>query len=302
MSSGTYMMQSEDRFRFLAEAGELLSASLDEDTRLRSLTRLVVPRIADWCAIDRFDETNSLIRVSRGTAQLRQSEPDADLLGHHAVKLLQVLRTGQAGFWPELSAATVDAPIIDQRHELRSEATIRSLLIVPLVGRERTLGAITLALADSEQRYDADDLALAVDLARRAALALDNARLYREVREQREWLYGALSSIGDAVIATDMAGVVTFINPVAARLTGWSEAEAHGQPLQAVFKIVDERTRETAEDPVARVLREGAAVGLANHTLLIRRDGVAIPIDDSGAPIFNANRQIVGVVLVFRDV
>ena len=110
-----------------------------------------------------------------------------------------------------------------------------------------------------------------------------------------------LKSIGDAVIATDALGVVELLNPVAEALTGWTDAEARGKPLEAVFCIVNEETGEKVDDPVAKVLREGTVVGLANHTLLIARDGVRRPIADSGAPILGEKNEITGVVLVFRD-
>src|SRR5262249_27686325 len=110
------------------------------------------------------------------------------------------------------------------------------------------------------------------------------------------------SSIGDGVIVTDTKGAVTFLNPVAERLTGWSPREAAGQPLERVFRIVNEETRQPADNPVTKVLRDGTVVGLANHTLLITRDGTEIAIDDSAAPIRGDEGIVGGVVLVFRDV
>jgi PAS domain S-box-containing protein len=140
--------------------------------------------------------------------------------------------------------------------------------------------------------------------ARRAAEASAAAaeQAQREERRQREQLHVTLSSIGDAVIVTDKDGAVTFLNPVAQNLTGWAPQEAAGRPLEEVFRIVNEETRRPVESPVRRVLREGATVGLANHTILIARDGREIPIDDSGAPIRGDDGAVGGVVLVFRDV
>jgi PAS domain S-box-containing protein len=117
-----------------------------------------------------------------------------------------------------------------------------------------------------------------------------------------ETLRVTLHSIGDAVITTDLRGQVTSLNAVAESLTGWTHAEAAGQPLDAVFRIVNENTRQAVENPAAKALREGTVVGLANHTVLIRRDGVEHPIDDSAAPIRDADGQVSGCVLVFRDV
>jgi PAS domain S-box-containing protein len=111
-----------------------------------------------------------------------------------------------------------------------------------------------------------------------------------------------LKSIGDAVIATDAVGSVTFLNRIAEQLTGWPVEAARGKPLSEVFRILNEQTRDVVESPVEKVLRTGAIVGLANHTVLIARDGSEKAIDDSGAPIFDTAGNLAGVVLVFRDV
>jgi PAS domain S-box-containing protein len=122
------------------------------------------------------------------------------------------------------------------------------------------------------------------------------------VHEQREWLRTTLGCIGDAVIATDNEGRVTFLNAVAVALTGWTEDEARGEPLQGVFPIVNEQSRQPVENPALRAIREGTIVGLANHTVLIARDGRQVPIDDSAAPIRDEGGRVSGAVLVFRDI
>jgi len=108
-------------------------------------------------------------------------------------------------------------------------------------------------------------------------------------------------SIGDGVIATDAEGKVDLLNPVAENLTGWRRGEARGKPIEEVFRIVNEYTRNQVENPVARVLREGLVVGLANHTMLVARNGKEYPIADSGSPIRSKDGDITGAVLVFRD-
>jgi PAS domain S-box-containing protein len=135
----------------------------------------------------------------------------------------------------------------------------------------------------------------------RAHLAARDAAT-RAVAEQRERLRTTLASIGDAVIATDTQRNVTLMNAVAESLTGWKCEEAMGMPLDTVFHIVNETTRQPVEHPAERALREGMIVGLANHTLLIARDGSERAIDDSAAPIRCAEGEIVGCVLVFRDI
>lgn len=133
-----------------------------------------------------------------------------------------------------------------------------------------------------------------------------DAQHWREIedslRRQARTLEVTLASIGDAVIVTDAEGRVTFLNSVAERLTGWSAEEARHRPLPAVFRIVNEYTRDTVEDPVGKVLRTGATVGLANHTILISRSGQEVPIDDSAAPVKLPEGQLFGVVLIFRDI
>jgi two-component system cell cycle sensor histidine kinase/response regulator CckA len=133
-------------------------------------------------------------------------------------------------------------------------------------------------------------------------MALYRHKMENRLREREEWLSTTLGSIGDAVIATDARGLIKFMNPVAESLTGWKEEEAGGKSLTEVFNIINEETRKLVESPVNKVLRKGVVAGLANHTLLIARDGTEIPIDDSGAPIRDARGDIIGVVLVFRDI
>ncbi len=122
------------------------------------------------------------------------------------------------------------------------------------------------------------------------------------ITSQREQLKTTLASIGDAVITTDPRSLVTDLNRVAENLTGWSRADAAGQPLGKIFRIINEATREPVEIAIERALREGLVVGLANHTLLIRKDGTEAPIDDSAAPIRDDAGHVLGCVLVFRDI
>jgi PAS domain S-box-containing protein len=127
-------------------------------------------------------------------------------------------------------------------------------------------------------------------------------RRVEESYAREQWLNTTIRSIGDAVIACDTTGKVEFMNRVAEDLTGWNEAEAKGKPLQHIFQIFNEDTRAIVENPVDKVRRLGIVVGLANHTFLVARDGTEICIDDSGAPIHDSNGQMIGVVLVFRDI
>ncbi len=136
---------------------------------------------------------------------------------------------------------------------------------------------------------------------RQAELFQDLYQSVRRQHEAEEEFRTTLYSIGDAVMTSDRAGLIRQMNPVAEELTGWTEDAARGQALDLIFRIVNEETRAEVESPVTKVLREQRVVGLANHTLLIARDGTERPIADSGAPILDDDGAMSGVVLVFRD-
>ena len=161
-----------------------------------------------------------------------------------------------------------------------------SYLLLRIVPRDASVARFILLNERIEQ------LGKEISRRRRAEASLEEQRKLTEV---------TLASIGDAVIATDERGRVTFINAMAQAYTQWSAHEAIGLPLRQVFVIVNETTREPVQDPVAKVMETGAIVGLANHTVLLRRDGTELPIEDSAAPIRDGGR-ILGIVLVFRDV
>lgn len=122
------------------------------------------------------------------------------------------------------------------------------------------------------------------------------------IGQSEEWLFTTLQSIGDAVIATDAKGFIVFMNPVAVQLTGWSAEDAQGRDCREVFRIINESTRQETESPVDKVMRDGRIAGLANHTILIAKDGTEHSIDDSGSPIRDKEERLTGVVLIFRDI
>jgi two-component system, cell cycle sensor histidine kinase and response regulator CckA len=133
-------------------------------------------------------------------------------------------------------------------------------------------------------------------------MALHKGEMERLLKESEQKYVTTLTSIGDAVIATDADARITFMNPMAEKLTGWAHSEALGHPLEVVFHIVQETTRELVENPVFKALRENQTVGLANHTILISKNQKEYPIEDSAAPIQDWEGTLRGVVLVFRDV
>jgi PAS domain S-box-containing protein len=307
-AKSTQLQAQQRRLAFLAEASSLLASSLDYEATLEEVARLVVPHLADWCSVDIVE--GGVARPLAVTHVDPEKVAWARELGHRYPPdpdarrgVPQVLRTGEAELHPDIPDALLVASARDEEHlKILREVGITSAMIVPLVARGRTLGAISFVAAESGNHYGPDDLTLAKELANRAAVAIDNARLYGAVRAAEERFSTTLRSIGDAVIATDHRGRVEFMNPVAERVTGWNQADAAGRPLEEVFHIVNEETRLEVESPVAKVLREGNTVGLANHTVLIARDGRETPIDDSGAPIRDERGSMTGVVLTFHDI
>ena len=207
----------------------------------------------------------------------------------------QAIRLAQGGDFKAAQALVTTAS------GKRSMDAARDLLS-QMQGEEESLLAIRNAAALQAQHHAqlamAAAGALAIFLVGFVAIVTErDASRLRRSEEDRSTI---LRSIGDAVIATNIFGEIRFMNSVAEQLTGWPEKDARGLPLDQVFKILNEHTRAAVESPVAKVLREGTIVGLANHTVLIARDGDEHAIEDSGAPIFDGSKFL-GVVLVFRD-
>jgi PAS domain S-box-containing protein len=141
----------------------------------------------------------------------------------------------------------------------------------------------------------------AVSAAYRTSLEILGRRA-EELFQSEQQLRTTLDSIGDGVITCNANGRVQMMNPVARELTGWSQAEARGEPLEKIFNIINEATRQPVETPVAKVQRLNRIVGMANHTVLIRKDGTELKISDSGAPIRDKKGETIGIVVVFRDI
>jgi PAS domain S-box-containing protein len=171
----------------------------------------------------------------------------------------------------------------------------------------RDQGEKAMRQMNAELRIANEDLRLSrlagLNLIEDAILARQHAeKLNTELARTSEQLRVTLTSIGDGVIAVDVDGRITFLNPIAVELTGWAPEEALGQPIGIVFQIINEKTRQPVENIVECSLRKQAVVTLANNTVMIAKDGREIPIEDSAAPIFGTAGNVLGVVLVFHDV
>lgn len=251
------------------------------------LARSILDQAAE--AIVVCDENGQIIRASQMVRQLCGQNPL--LQPFDAVFPLRII---PQQMWPSGEEAGHGewfslAPILRGERLLGVEAHLSrqddeqlSLLVSagPLLGTQDQILGCVITLTDITERL----------------------RAHRALRESEERLDTTLRSIGDAVIATDVQGVVTLMNPVAEELTGWNEGEAVGRRLEDVFNIVNRQTGGPTENPVARVLREGFVVGLADDTMLIAREGTERAIADSGAPIRDEEGNIMGTVVVFRDI
>lgn len=301
--------QQEIAQQFIVQSGVILASSLDYETTLTNVARLAVPSIADWCAVDLLTKEGGVERVTVAHVDPEKVKWAYELQERYPIDmnapagLPNVLRTGTTEFIPEVTEAMIEGAATDaEMYQIIRDIGFTSVIIAPMIARGRTIGALTLVTTESRRHYAEADVRQVELLATRAALAVDNSRLYAEARAERERFRVTLSSIGDAVIATDNQGQVTFMNRIASNLTGYSEQESLGKPLNSIFNIVNEHSRDLVENPVDKVIREGRIVGLANHTVLISKSGTETPIDDSGAPIPDDTGEVGGVVLVFRDV
>jgi PAS domain S-box-containing protein len=205
---------------------------------------------------------------------------------------------------PELMLLDVRLPDIsgiEVCRQIKADPSTASVLVIQTSatfteGSDRVRGLEGGADAYLTEPIEAEELVANV----RAILRLRKAE--QEVREREAWLKTVMSSIGDAVITTDLKGEVTSINPVAQHMIGCAAAEAKGRPLTEVFRIVNELTRQPVENPVVLVLQEGSPTGLANNTLLVSSGGLETPVDGTADPIKDERGNVIGVVFIFRDI
>lgn len=226
--------------------------------------------------------------AGEGKVEVVRSKHGAESAGIEAVRkaIAPVLKADQTD-----SPATIVAPF--------GKGTLNVAVTRFGVGDDR--GILVTGSSSPDFPTEQDRVLLGVG-ANQTAIVVQRRQTEERLHEQQEWLRVTLASIGDAVIATDIEGHVTFLNSVAEELTGWTPGDAHGKPLETVFTLHDEQTGQPVEPPVEKVLREGATVGLADHTVVIAKDGTERSVDDSAAPIRDAAGTMIGVVLILRDI
>jgi PAS domain S-box-containing protein len=291
----TRRSRSEEQLRFLARANELLVASLDWERTLAAIAELAVPNLAGYLVIDLLDEDAELHWVVAVHADPEKTELVRELRGSYPPTLpthpIQVaLRTGEPQLLPDLQAETA-AMAHDRKHAraIRQIANT-SGLVAPLAARGRTLGAISLGTIEGQPRFDESDLAMAMELARRISLALDNARLFSEAQE-RAHAAEALEYVDDGVILVDEAGVVRLWNPTAAISLRRPAVDAVGRPIA---KLLGDWQSLQSRIPVASEPQSGGA-----------SRALTLPVDVQGEERWlsiSAVRFPGGTVYAFRDV
>jgi PAS domain S-box-containing protein len=246
----TDLKRAEERLRFLAEASKVLASSLDYEATLKSVAELAVPALADWCAVDVLLEDQSMRRVAVVHADPAKVALGYELLRRYPLRLDMpegtVLRSGQSVLHPEIAAAHLSAYARDENHlAILRGLNLKSTMVVPLSARGRTLGAISLVTSESARRYDRADLALAEELARRAAVAIDNAGLFRAARaalDQKEETLALLDTlqnnapVGFAFVDRDFRYV--RINEALAAINGKSPAEHLGRTVAEAVPLL----------------------------------------------------------------
>ncbi|MCX5736645.1 MAG: PAS domain S-box protein, partial [candidate division NC10 bacterium] len=283
--------------------GEEITRELDVEALLDLLASSAAPLVrADVGTIFLWDEASQLLRPRGWLGPAQPADDRPRRLGEGVTGAAAQRRTGLLVNDFPRSPYALDY--------ILAQAPVAAVLAQPFFSRGSLIGVFSFSKrGDPAATFTPEDQAILSLLAPQAAIAVENARLYEAARRTAEALRESeehqritLQSIGDAVIATDRAARVVQMNPVAEALTGWEHSTAAGRHLDEVFRIVNAKSREPLASPAAKVLETRGRIGLANDTLLIARDGTERQIADSGAPIRSADGEIVGVVLVFRDV
>lgn len=308
--------RNEIALQFLTEASTVLASSLDYETTLSSVARLAVPNIADWCAVDLLTEAEGVQRLAvahvdpekvRLAYELQKRYPENPNASHG---LHQVLRSGVPDMLSEIPQELLEASARDAEHlEIIRSLGLTSYIVMPLIARGRILGAISMVAAESKRRYGAEDLALVEELARRAATAIDNARLFREtqqaevrLRHRLDFIRAVTCSLGEGLYAMDRYGRATYVNPAAERLLGWTESELLGQQIHEKihYQKPDGTPFPESNCPLTRVRELGETYSSEDDSF-VRRDGTHFPVSYFSTPVIT-DGQITGAVLTFRDI
>lgn len=308
----TARRRAEGNLRFLAAASQLLSASLDYETTLAQVARLAVPYLADCCIVDLRGEADAARRLTVAHVDPDKEELVYDLqrrfppdpAGKHPIAV--ALRTGQPVLAPEVTpwgtAAVARAP---EHEQMLKTVAFTSYLVVPLVARGRVLGALTFFATQtaSSRQYGAADLELAQEIARRAAVAIDNAQLHQQVEAERDRLRQVLAVLPEGVALANARGAILLSNAAAHAIWGQPPpaCDAHHYELFGVWRL-DGSPWPSEEMPLARSVLRGEEVRGEQMLVQNATTGERLPILVNSSPLRDAQGMIVGGVAAFQDI
>lgn len=299
--------EAQKRFEFLAGASNVLASSLDYQTTLASVAELAVPHVADWCTIHILQEDGSVRQIAvahvdpakvRWARELERRYP-YDPNARSGVP--NVLRTGRSELTEHISDEMLVASAMDEHAlQILRELGLHSAMTVPLQARGRTLGAITFVSAESAHNYDETELALAEDLARRAAMVVDNSRLHREAQQAAAVRAAILAQITDGLAIADSSGTITFINAAGRQILGIPDSASDIDTEELRTWSREGEPHSLAQSPLSRAVLHGETV--INDEVHLQRAEGALILEASAAPVVAADGTRLGGVATFRDV
>jgi signal transduction histidine kinase len=270
--------RARERLAVLADASSQLASTLDYEATLANVASLLVPRYADWCAVDVVDDRDHFRRIAvvhKDPAKAEWAARSQRLYGpvpHEPEGTARVVRSGEPALYRRVPDELLRTSTLNEEHyETLKQLGMESALVVPLTAGGRTFGALMLVSADPERLYDEDDLDFAMHLGRRAAVAVDNARLYREAQERAHAAL-VVEHVADGVVLVDEQGFVRLWNPAAERITGLPAAEAVGRPAAETVRPWETLAPLAASETVAPETRP---VEVADRELWLSITGVA---------------------------
>jgi PAS domain S-box-containing protein len=289
--------RSDERQRFLQEASALLATTLDYHSTLGSLAQLAVPQLADWCAIEILDENGRLRELQVAHHDEHKIALARELRSRYPTVLgegsgpAEAARTGTPQLLEDISREQIEAAALDDVHrDLLLDLGLRAYLCVPMSARDRVLGTITLVQAESGRTFSGADLAIAQDLARRAAIAIDNAELFRQA-EDRAQASRVLAAIDDGVVLVDRSGDVRFWNPAAEEITGLAAEDAIGEPFVTLLPGLAELGLEAGKSMTAPLELGGRELWLSVSVVDFDDGSIFAFRDETDARALEALRQ-----------
>ncbi len=309
------LREAEEQEHFLTEVSKVLALTLDYQGTLANIGRLIVPRLADWFAVDLLDaeghfqqvvlehQRPELVKWARALRERFPIDYDAP------TGLPQVARSGRSELYPNITDEMLMAAARSEEElAIARQVGYSSLMLVPLVARGKTIGVVTFVATESGKKYTERDLALAEELGRRAGVALDNARLYNEVQQARNQLEIILQGVADGIIVYDKDSRIIYANEAAARMTGYTSVEdlQQSRPLEPTrrFEITDEQGRPF---PLDRLTHKRVLAGEREAQAIIGYTQKAGGLPErwslvTSSPVYNEQGEILFVITITHDI